>query len=662
VPEGHVLVLAISARTSAVDPVCPAFLGGGCLALQEPITWVSITDPAVLPPQATTLVPTSLAPGPVFVQGVSVADDGVGIATPVAATVLSRNGDEDDDGLPNGDEDIIGSDLFNPDTDGDGLLDGEEVVLGSSPLLVDSDGDGLTDPIEVDLGTDPGAMDTDRDGLSDAEELVSGTDPMLPDTDDDGLEDGDEVARGSDPEDPDTDNDGLLDGDEVRLGTGLRDTDSDNDGRTDGQEVAAGTDPLDPDSDGDGRTDLQEFRDGTDPLDRDSDDDGVDDGDEGSLGTDPLVADSDVDGLDDGDEVVEGTDPTDPDTDDDGALDGAELLAGTDPLNPDSDGDCLADGDEPFFGGDPSVPDATTLPGDLSGLVDCADPACFGIPSCPEICDDGVDNNGDALVDCADPDCQGVTGCVETRCADGLDNDADGLTDCEDADCLDSGRCVELDCADGVETDADGLVDCNDDDCWGKADCRAVVALTSGTIEVVRQQLRRFEECSPSAYPAPGGGVFTGVDYGEWQVVGEDIAGSFTRPGVGTTCTFTLDRVSWTEPSGPPGAGFEPTRVGLSLQPGCALATDTSFLPPYVAWTREFATAPLQFNAYSRRPAGGPSAAPTGVAYDGAVLVNDLFTVGTSTTTRLAPFTPQPFCTVTTEEERREVAGDVVGP
>ncbi|MCK9523357.1 MAG: hypothetical protein M0R76_10000 [Proteobacteria bacterium] len=55
-----------------------------------------------------------------------------------------------------------------------------------------------------------------------------------------------------------------------------------------------------------------------------------------------------------------------------------------------------------------------------------------------EICDDGIDNDGDGLIDCADPDCDGKLGAGgficepfgETICDDGFDNDGNGLTDC----------------------------------------------------------------------------------------------------------------------------------------------------------------------------------------------------------------------------------------
>jgi len=91
----------------------------------------------------------------------------------------------------------------------------------------DSDGDGLPDAEEQRIGTDPNDPDTDRDGLSDGEEvLVYKTDPLNPDTDYDILKDGPEVhAHRTNPLAPDTDEGGVRDGHEV---------------------IEDGTDPLNP--------------------------------------------------------------------------------------------------------------------------------------------------------------------------------------------------------------------------------------------------------------------------------------------------------------------------------------------------------------------------------------------------------------------------------
>jgi thrombospondin type 3 repeat protein len=130
--------------------------------------------------------------------------------------------DQDDDGLSDTQEAVLGTDPANPDSDGDGLLDGFEVRYGLNPLSAadgraDPDGDGLDNLAEQAARTDPRAADTDADGLTDGQEvLVWLTDPLDPDTDHDRLSDGAEVAPyGTDPRNPDTDGGGVRDGVEV---------------------------------------------------------------------------------------------------------------------------------------------------------------------------------------------------------------------------------------------------------------------------------------------------------------------------------------------------------------------------------------------------------------------------------------------------------------
>ena len=84
--------------------------------------------------------------------------------------------------------------------------------------------------------------------------------------------------------------------------------------------------------------------------------------------------------------------------------------------------------------------------------MDCLDPDCFRSDNCdgpgPDICGDGLDNDGDRLVDCQDPECAGQAGpegqrcqLTETICGDGLDNDGDGAVDCDDPGCASSPPC-----------------------------------------------------------------------------------------------------------------------------------------------------------------------------------------------------------------------------
>jgi probable HAF family extracellular repeat protein len=68
-------------------------------------------------------------------------------------------------------------------------------------------------------------------------------------------------------------------------------------------------------------------------------------------------------------------------------------------------------------------------------------------PPVPEVCDDGVDNDGDDLIDCNDSaDCSTDPTCSTPTepevCDDNIDNDGDGLTDCLDRlDCRQDPAC-----------------------------------------------------------------------------------------------------------------------------------------------------------------------------------------------------------------------------
>jgi hypothetical protein len=114
------------------------------------------------------------------------------------------------------------------DSDGDGLPDAQEEEIGTDPAVVDSDQDGLGDGVEVRMGLKPqggdpanfdivtgcnAKEDTDGDRLNDCEERVLGTDACIADHDGDGLPDLVEFLGGSNPliaEDlQDDDQDGL---------------------------------------------------------------------------------------------------------------------------------------------------------------------------------------------------------------------------------------------------------------------------------------------------------------------------------------------------------------------------------------------------------------------------------------------------------------------
>jgi outer membrane protein OmpA-like peptidoglycan-associated protein len=166
----------------------------------------------------------------------------------------SNDDDNDGEGLTNGYEKYIGTDMNKTDTDGDGLSDFDEITkYNTNPSKADTDDDSLKDGEElVTYHTDPLKADTDGDGLKDGlEVLTHHTDPLKVDTDGDGLKDGDEVlTHHTDPLKVDTDGDDLKDGDEISTNhTDPLKSDTDGGTVSDGQEIANGTNPLDPNDD-----------------------------------------------------------------------------------------------------------------------------------------------------------------------------------------------------------------------------------------------------------------------------------------------------------------------------------------------------------------------------------------------------------------------------
>lgn len=81
-----------------------------------------------------------------------------------------------------------------------------------------------------------------------------------------------------------------------------------------------------------------------------------------------------------------------------------------------------------------------------------------------EICNNGIDDDGDGFIDYDDLDC------TETgdECNNGIDDDGDGFIDSEDSDC--DGGTIEI-CNNGIDDDADGLTDCDDPDCVEDPNC-----------------------------------------------------------------------------------------------------------------------------------------------------------------------------------------------
>ncbi|MFT7624711.1 MAG: hypothetical protein ACI9WU_003900, partial [Myxococcota bacterium] len=203
--------------------------------------------------------------------------------------------DDDNDGLKDVDEALIGTDPLDQDTDDGGATDLQELIQGTNPVnnpaddfaaCVDNDGDGFgtgagcngpdcndgfatctTECIHSDDDGVPNCADSDDDddGAPDDIEAVVGTDPLDPDTDDGGVTDGKELANGTDPLNPADDSQPCIDSDGDGFGVGATCLGPDcNDGfatcttscvHNDGDGIP---NCADLDDDGDGLPDLQE--------------------------------------------------------------------------------------------------------------------------------------------------------------------------------------------------------------------------------------------------------------------------------------------------------------------------------------------------------------------------------------------------------------------
>jgi cysteine-rich repeat protein len=137
---------------------------------------------------------------------------------------------------------------------------------------------------------------------------------------------------------------------------------------------------------------------------------------------------------------------------------------------------CVADCDD----GDPWV-----HPGASDGFTDGLDANCDGsdyiAPTVvPEICTDGVDNDGDGAIDRAD------SGCPVESCTNFIDDDADGLVDCADVEC--EATCVQLACTGATPIAVDQVM---------VGSFASAFDLLEGCNEGARDQIFRFDSATP---------------------------------------------------------------------------------------------------------------------------------------------------------------------
>jgi hypothetical protein len=102
--------------------------------------------------------------------------------------------------------------------------------------------------------------------------------------------------------------------------------------------------------------------------------------------------------------------------------------------------------------------DGSFAEGGACGPLDPNDNDASVYPGAPEICDDGVDNDGNGLVDALDPACM-VAMCTDLD-GDGysVEGGSCGPIDCDDSDSnINPG--AEESCSDGIDNNCNGLVD-----------------------------------------------------------------------------------------------------------------------------------------------------------------------------------------------------------
>ena len=209
--------------------------------------------------------------GPYYLIGISISDNDTGFTitthdnyeTSVYMINQFEEFDSDNDGLTDGEENLLGTDPNNPDSDYDGITDFNEVNYDNdgsynpstdlNPLDNDTDDDGMSDGWEKYYNFNPalddgsGAEDDDCDGILNIDEYNYSTFPNKSDSDNDLMPDKWEIDHGLSPlkydSDLDYDNDGLNNIQEQSYQCHPNNPDSDNDGMNDGDEVYAGMEP-----------------------------------------------------------------------------------------------------------------------------------------------------------------------------------------------------------------------------------------------------------------------------------------------------------------------------------------------------------------------------------------------------------------------------------
>ncbi len=147
----------------------------------------------------------------------------------------------------------------------------------------------------------------------------------------------------------------------------------------------------------------------------------------------------------------------------------------------------LTDCEDPRCADDPACNSCLQVGSSCTTGADCCSSICSheGICVSMEICDDGIDNNGNGLTDCEDPQCWANTLCPCREIGDSCYNHLD----CCSQFCL-VGTCKEKEiCDNGIDDTGNGLTDCADPDCADDPLCQSVEPVCGNSI------LEEGEDC-----------------------------------------------------------------------------------------------------------------------------------------------------------------------
>ncbi|MCB9530027.1 MAG: hypothetical protein H6701_16855, partial [Myxococcales bacterium] len=159
-----------------------------------------------------------------------------------------------------------------------------------------------------------------------------------------------------------------------------------------------------------------------------------------------------------------------------------------------------------------------TFAGEAGGFVlNINEGACEAGPV-DEICDNGVDDDGDGAVDCEDLGCAFDPACPilgDEICDNNLDDDDDGDVDCDDEDCFLDPNCLigpEEICDNGQDDDGDDAIDCADADCafdpacFEPVTCDDATEIGFGTFEGTLEGPSSTDLASCTFFPNDAGG------------------------------------------------------------------------------------------------------------------------------------------------------------